>query len=358
MDLKPLETAQKLIDTAFHRASKEATAGKLPREREMRAKAIELKKIEIVGGYLTERLNGYVKDVPTLDELHPFYKALMEVTIDVNSYKTALGHVTKVSQLVNKLRRDLSRKVYASKNEPAAYAARKQFYARVDSMVKSLDASLLLLEETRKKLREMPEVRFDVPTVILAGYPNTGKSTLLKRLTTSAPEIAAYPFTTKGIKLGYYSRKHMNIQVADTPGLLDRPITERNNIEKKALAALQHLAEVIVYIIDPTDRCGYTLDKQLSLLKEVRLQFNKPVLVVANKVDVATPAQLEAAKAAGEIILEGEGVASPLREAIYAAIDWKKYEKAFGSGPFTVPAALVRNEMAPSWGKGPAARKP
>src|SRR3989338_7624598 len=327
MELKPVETPKQLIDTAFHRASKEASAAKKPVQKDKRVKTMELRKVRIVSEILEEKLKAYVRDVPNIAELHPFYRELMGLTIDLDAYKKGLAHTEEVARLVKKLAREHTKKIYLAKNDDAAWGARKQFYARVDSVVKSLGDSLALLDEARKKLLEVPKVRFDLPTVILAGYPNTGKSTLLKRLTTSAPEIAAYPFTTKGIKLGYYSRKYLEIQVADTPGLLDRPIEKRNNIEKKALTALRHLAEIIVFVLDPTEGCGYDLDKQLHLLEEIRHEFKKPILVVVNKADVASPEQLKAAEKAGNLIVEGEGLSSGLRDILFATIDWSKFNK-------------------------------
>ena len=98
-------------------------------------------------------------------------------------------------------------------------------------------------------------------------------------------------------------------------------------LKKKALAALTYLAEVIVFVIDPTERCGYSLDKQLNLLAEVRKEFKAPLLVVVNKSDVASKAQLEAAEKAGPLIVEGEGVQSGLRDTLFKTIDWSKFNK-------------------------------
>ena len=77
----------------------------------------------------------------------------------------------------------------------------------------------------------MPTVDFDAFTVVIAGFPNVGKSTVLRRLTGAKPKVAEYPFTTKGIQIGYLETKWNKIQVIDTPGLLDRPIDQMNNIE-------------------------------------------------------------------------------------------------------------------------------
>jgi len=46
---------------------------------------------------------------------------------------------------------------------------------------------------------------------------------------------------------------------------------------------------VILYIIDSSETCGYTLEKQMHLLDEIKTEFNIPMIVVANKIDISSP---------------------------------------------------------------------
>ena len=43
-----------------------------------------------------------------------------------------------------------------------------------------------------------------------------------------------YAFTTKSLFVGHMDHKYLRWQVIDTPGLLDRPLEERNTIEMQA----------------------------------------------------------------------------------------------------------------------------
>src|SRR5208337_2258516 len=61
---------------------------------------------------------------------------------------------------------------------------------------------------------------------------------------------------------------------------------ERNQIEKQALSAIMNVAHVILFIIDPSEHCGYPMEVQLHLLEEVKAMVTVPVLVVANKSDL------------------------------------------------------------------------
>jgi nucleolar GTP-binding protein len=75
-------------------------------------------------------------------------------------------------------------------------------------------------------------------------------------------------------------------QVIDTPGLLDHPLEERNTIEMQSITALAHLHAAVVYIIDISEQCGYTIDQQVQLFNSIKPLFvNKPILLVANKID-------------------------------------------------------------------------
>ena len=76
-------------------------------------------------------------------------------------------------------------------------------------------------------------------------------------------------------------------QVIDTPGLLDRPFLKRNDIEKQAVAALSYLADLIIFILDPSETCGYTLKDQYNLLEQIKKIFsNITIFLVENKVDI------------------------------------------------------------------------
>jgi nucleolar GTP-binding protein len=130
----------------------------------------------------------------------------------------------------------------------------------------------------------------DIPTVVIAGYPNVGKSSLLKCLSKANPKIAQYPFTTKEVHVGHIQRnvkyKIQKFQLIDTPGLLDRPIEKRNEIEKQAIAALRYLADVIIFILDPSETCGYSLNDQKELLKDMKKMFKESTfIIVENKTD-------------------------------------------------------------------------
>ncbi|MDD1766957.1 MAG: GTP-binding protein, partial [Methanomassiliicoccales archaeon] len=62
---------------------------------------------------------------------------------------------------------------------------------------------------------------------------------------------------------------------------------ERNRIELQAILALKYLADVIVFILDPSESSGYRMEDQLALLDSVKKGFEGlPIIEVENKVDM------------------------------------------------------------------------
>ena len=152
-----------------------------------------------------------------------------------------------------------------------------------------------MLRDTRDKVRLLPTVHPGYPTVVIAGFPNVGKSSLLAAWTRAAPEIAAYAFTTKHANVGHFEVEDAHgqktfVQVVDTPGLLDRPHERRNAVERQAVAALRHTADAVLFLVDRSDGSAYPLEEQERLLEQVRRDMSGiPVVVAETKADLVPP---------------------------------------------------------------------
>ena len=284
--LPSVPSSQELLNKAFRRASHVGGRQDL--------------KISTAGNVLAENLASLVRGFPSLERLPPFYRDMLDILVGADAMRISLSRLQWASR---KIRQICKGYAMQARREGDGHSATKAAFGRISSVVKSIDADLEFLKDARRKLREMPTIDPEVPTIIIAGYPNVGKSSFLARITDAKPEIARYPFTTKGVSLGHFTRDHQRYQVLDTPGLLDRPLQEKNAIERQTIAALSHLRGVILFILDPSEHCGYPLASQLHLAETIAAWIQHPMLVAANKADLAGYEPVP-----GMSTLTGEGV--------------------------------------------------
>ncbi|CAI7837836.1 unnamed protein product, partial [Closterium sp. NIES-54] len=150
------------------------------------------------------------------------------------------------------------------------------------------------LKDITKRLRAIPVVRPDLPTLCLVGAPNVGKSSLVRAISSGKPEVCNYPFTTRGISMGHFYVDGEKHQVTDTPGLLSRPDEQRNSIELLTIAAITHLPTAVLFVHDPSEECGVNRLKQYQLYREIKTRFADRVWIdVISKCDLPAAAPTE-----------------------------------------------------------------
>ncbi|TMN40720.1 ferrous iron transport protein B [Pseudoalteromonas piscicida] len=119
--------------------------------------------------------------------------------------------------------------------------------------------------------------------IALVGNPNCGKTTLFNRLTGSKQKVGNWPGVTVEKKFGYFALENTNVELVDLPGLYSMEQIEPSQDEQIACDFLkQNEADVIINIVDAAN-----LQRNLVLTSQLK-ELGKPILVVANMVDVAT----------------------------------------------------------------------
>jgi len=298
----PVIDVNTLIDVAFKRGSSKSAAipQKLPKLE--KAKRKEIKRIQNVNKYLIDRIDKIIKSVPNLDDLHVFYQELSNLLVSNDELRKNLGKLNGVIPVLKRLESDLLRKIKTQTDSYGCASARREYFARASSILKKQRDTLIFLEEARKKLKKIPTIDVTLPSVVVAGYPNVGKSSLVSKISTADPEIREYPFTTKNIVIGVYKEEgDLKIfQIIDTPGVLDRPMHKRNEIEKQSILALRIISNIVIYIIDPTESCGFSLDSQIALFGEIKKNLidvaNIPFIVILNKMDLTKKEEITRSK--------------------------------------------------------------
>lgn len=277
-------SADELLDKAFHRASKITIKGTTFLDGK---KKTTLAKITASGDIITDALNGYIQKFPRLEKDEDFLPELVDVIIGLDKYKKSLGAIRWAWTRMEKLKNETLRNIRRTKDPEIIDMVKGQFYGRTSSLLGQISKDLLFLQDCKNKFRNLPSVDANVPTVVVAGFPNVGKSNLVTELSSATPEIAPYPFTTKGIIVGHIDDEWRKYQIIDTPGLLDRDLSERNAIEMQAILALKYLTHVMLIVLDPSETCGYSMEKQLKLLHSLENGFQGvPIIAVESKNDV------------------------------------------------------------------------
>ncbi|MFB6187999.1 MAG: NOG1 family protein [Halobacteriaceae archaeon] len=308
-DLPTTPTADELLDKAFSRA-----------ERAGRAKSgIEAQESMLLtaSNILSDNLENIVNQWPDLNTIHPFYRNLANAIADVDAIQQNLAEISWAATKTKELGREYQNRL--SSDVETARKMRKQGFARMASVVEEISDELEAINDARNQLNSLPDIQPDEPTIVVAGYPNVGKSSFVNTVTRTSIETASYPFTTKQVHVGHFKQDHIRYQIIDTPGLLDRPDAERNDIESQAVTSLTHIADCIIFILDASETCGYTLSSQRSLLAEIESKFTSiPILTVCNKADLSTDVDTDYYMS----IKEDENVTDVLEEAINA-IDYE-----------------------------------
>jgi nucleolar GTP-binding protein len=229
------------------------------------------------------RYEFFLKSFPKINELHPFYKEVVEIlTGDLDRFRICLASIKHAVFLTRKLSKDYSRLVLKEEKDFNKYL--REYVGRVFSILRRRKKCISFAIEISKQLKKLHAIDPNLPTIIIAGPPNAGKSTLVGKISTAKPEVAVYPFTTKDVHVGHIIDEFKKIQVIDTPGILDRPMKERNKIELKAINAIKNLEGVIVFLFDASSLSMLTPKEQINLYNEVK-ELGKIVVPVINKID-------------------------------------------------------------------------
>jgi GTPase len=140
----------------------------------------------------------------------------------------------------------------------------------------------------------------------LVGYPNVGKSTLISRISAARPKIADYPFTTLEPNLGLvavgeqFSEDETSFVVADIPGLIEGA-SAGAGLGTKFLRHIER-TRLLAHLVDVSDSGGRPSPvEDIEVISGELRAFgahleDKPVILVASKIDAANKKKLDELK--------------------------------------------------------------
>jgi nucleolar GTP-binding protein len=218
-------------------------------------------------------LKEYVKGFPAPERLHPFERALLELTLSDKKYRMTIEAVDSMRKGILGIGKGYASQVTKTTGIKDAEELREKGFAEVESYYRRHARYVDDLKSIAQLLRRLPVAELETPTVALVGAPNVGKSSLVRVLSSGTPEVCNYPFTTKGIKMGHFQIADQRHVVTDTPGLINRAADERNQIELLTIATLEHLPTCVIFVTDLSGLSGTSVKDQLELREELYNQF-------------------------------------------------------------------------------------
>ena len=282
-----MPTAKDFIDVVLSRTQRQTPTVVHRGYAITRIRQFYMRKVKFTQTSWNEKLSKILEDFPRVDDIHPFYSDLLNVLYDKDHYKLALGQLNTAKNIIDKIAKDYVKLLKYGDSLYRCKQLKRAALGRMCTIMKKHAASLAYLEQVRQHMSRLPSIDPNTRTILVCGYPNVGKSSFMNKVTRADVEVQPYAFTTKSIYVGHTDYKYLRWQVLDTPGILDRPLEERNTIEMQSITAMAHLRAVVLYIVDASEQCGYTIKQQADLFHSIKPLFaNKPLVIAVNKTDV------------------------------------------------------------------------
>ena len=166
--------------------------------------------------------------------------------------------------------------------------------ADIKRRISKLRAKEKQASKKSKRPDEFHVVKQGAGQVVLLGPPNSGRSTILRQLTSAEPEVADYPFTTRRPTPGMMEFEDVAIQLVDTPAVAVESM-------ERAVISMVRNADAVALVVDASE------DAILDQIDEIRDEFVRsrtplvgaagpegdypagtialPTIIVANKID-------------------------------------------------------------------------
>ncbi|PPQ80201.1 hypothetical protein CVT25_003554 [Psilocybe cyanescens] len=285
--IAPVPTAADFLDIVLSKTQRKTPTVIHKNFKISRIRNFYMRKVKFAQDIFDEKLGAILTEFPMLDDLHPFLSSLMNVLYDKNHYKLALGQLRTARHLIDHVAKDYVRLLKFGDSLYRCKQLKKAALGRMATIMRRQKDPLAYLEQVRQHISRLPNIDPNTRTLLICGYPNVGKSSFINKVTRADVDVQPYAFTTKSLFVGHLDYKYLRWQVIDTPGILDHPLEDMNNIEMQSITAMAHLKSCILYFMDLSEQCGYSVEAQCKLFHSIKPLFaGKPTLLVINKIDV------------------------------------------------------------------------
>ena len=280
--------ASDLVDTCLSRTQRQLPTQIHKNFKITRIRHFYARKIKYTEQNFCEKFEMMLTQFPRLQDIHPFHADLFNILYDRDHFKIALAQISTAKHLIEGVGRDYVRLMKFGDSLYRCKQLKRAALGRMVTIVLKQKEPLAYLEQVRQHIARLPAIDPNTRTLLICGYPNVGKSSFMNKITRAEVDVQPYAFTTKSLYIGHFDYKYLRWQAIDTPGILDHPLEDMNTIEMQSITALAHLRACVLYFMDLSEHCGFSVEEQVKLFHSIKPLFaNKVTILVINKIDIA-----------------------------------------------------------------------
>ena len=132
--------------------------------------------------------------------------------------------------------------------------------ADIKNKIAKLKSKLEKTKKTAKKGFSYSLKKEGAATIVFVGTTNTGKSTLLKKLTGANVKIGSYEYTTKKPEIGIYDYHGIKLQIVEIPSIFEN--FEDSKLGPTFISMIKQSDLIILFFKNPSEKS--LLDKELN----------------------------------------------------------------------------------------------
>ncbi|OQS55196.1 NOG1 [Ecytonucleospora hepatopenaei] len=284
--IRPVPQAKELVDICLSKTNRQTPTVIHKHFEITRIRSFYIRKIKHCAEEFTTRINNILSDFPVIEDLHPFYSEQISILYDRDTYKITLSKLNKIKIQIGKIASNSIKMIKFGDSMYRCKCLKVAGLGQMSSTVLKLKEQLSYLENVRQDFNRLPEIDISGRIIIVAGFPNVGKSSYVSAVTRCKTEVMPFAFTTKSLFVGHVLHKDLKFQLIDTPGILDKPLDERNRIEMLSISSMAHLNATILYFIDVSNS-NYSVAEQIDLFNNISTLLNSNFIIVLSKMDLA-----------------------------------------------------------------------
>lgn len=191
-NIKTIPAAKDLINITLSKTQRKTPTVVHPQYHISRIRTFYIRKVKFTAETLHEKFTEVLEGFPKLEEIHPFYADWINILYDKDHYKLALGHIHSAKNMMDNIAKDYVRYLKYADTPYRCKMLKRAALGRMMTAVKRLGPSLNFLEEVRKHLARLPSINPLTRTLLICGFPNTGKTSFLNRITHANGDVSLF----------------------------------------------------------------------------------------------------------------------------------------------------------------------